>query len=65
MDPRTENLVDECKRQEESCLIETLRRRLLKIGARVKETPRRIWVHLASSYPLYPHFLPTSLTVYE
>lgn len=31
--------------------IETLRRRLLKIGARVKETSRRIWVHLASSYP--------------
>ena len=31
--------------------IETLRRCLLKIGARVKETSRRIWVHLASSYP--------------
>ena len=31
--------------------IETLRRRLLKIGARVKETSRCIWMHLASSYP--------------
>ena len=31
--------------------IETLRRRLFKIGARVRETSRRIWVHLASSYP--------------
>ena len=31
--------------------IETLRRCLLKIGARVKETSRHIWVHLASSYP--------------
>ena len=24
---------------------------LLEIGARVKEPSRRIWVHLASSYP--------------
>jgi hypothetical protein len=23
----------------------------LKIGARIRETSRRIWVHLASSYP--------------
>jgi hypothetical protein len=30
---------------------DTLRLRLLKVSARVKETARRIWVHLASSYP--------------
>jgi hypothetical protein len=30
---------------------DTIRLRLLKVGARVKETARRIWVHLASSYP--------------
>jgi len=30
---------------------DTLRLRLLKVGARVKETARRIWVHLASAYP--------------
>jgi hypothetical protein len=29
----------------------TLRLRLLKVGARVVETTRRIWVHLSSSYP--------------
>jgi hypothetical protein len=29
----------------------TLRLKLLKIGARIRETSRRIWVHLASSYP--------------
>jgi hypothetical protein len=31
--------------------VETLRRRILKIGARVRQTTRRIWVHLSSSYP--------------
>jgi len=31
--------------------VETLRRRILKIGARVRETTRRIWVHLSSAYP--------------
>ena len=30
---------------------DTIRLRLLKIGARVRQTARRIWVHLASSYP--------------
>jgi hypothetical protein len=30
---------------------DTLRLRLLKVGARVKETARRVWVHLASAYP--------------
>ena len=32
--------------------VETLRRRLFKIGARVQESSRRIWIHFASSYPL-------------
>jgi hypothetical protein len=31
--------------------VNTLRLRLLKIGARIRETSRRIWVHLASGYP--------------
>ena len=31
---------------------ETIRTRLLKIGARVEETARRVWVHLASGFPL-------------
>ena len=30
---------------------DTIRLRLLKVGARVRQTARRIWVHLASSYP--------------
>ncbi|HEV2660154.1 MAG TPA: IS1380 family transposase [Ktedonobacteraceae bacterium] len=29
----------------------TLRLRLLKVGARVVETTRRVWLHLSSSYP--------------
>jgi len=31
--------------------VNTLRLKLLKIGARIRETSRRIWVHLASGYP--------------
>ncbi len=31
--------------------VHTLRLKLLKIGARIRETSRRIWVHLASGYP--------------
>ena len=31
--------------------VETLRRRLFKLGARVQESSRRIWIHFASSYP--------------
>ena len=30
---------------------DTVRTKLLKIGAQVKVTVRRVWVHLASSYP--------------
>ena len=36
--------------------VNTLRLKLLKIGARIRETSRRIWVHLASGYP-YPDLL--------
>jgi len=36
--------------------VSTLRLQLLKIGGRLRETCRRIWVHLASGYP-YPHLL--------
>lgn len=32
--------------------MDTLRLRLIKIGAQVRSTARRIWFHLASSYPL-------------
>lgn len=31
--------------------VNTLRLKLLKIGPRIRETSRRIWVHLASGYP--------------
>ncbi len=31
--------------------VETLRRRLFKIAARVQQSSRRIWIHFASSYP--------------
>jgi len=31
--------------------VNTLRLKLLKIGARIRERCRRIWVHLASGYP--------------
>lgn len=37
--------------------IETLRRRLLKIGARIRETTRRIWIQCSSSYPEQQTFL--------
>ncbi len=33
--------------------VNTLRLKLLKIGARIQETSRRIWVHLASGYPYW------------
>jgi hypothetical protein len=35
----------------EHAQVQTLRLKLLKIGARVRETSRRIWFHLASGYP--------------
>ena len=48
----------------------TIRTTLLKIGARVKVTVRRVWVHLASGYPWAEHFVeawlrlrPTESTV--
>jgi hypothetical protein len=34
-----------------SAQVGTLRLRLLKIGVRVEQTARRVWLHLASSYP--------------
>ena len=36
----------------EHASIETIRTRLIKIGARVRQTTRRIWVHLSSAFPL-------------
>jgi hypothetical protein len=35
----------------ESAQVNTLRIKLIKIGARIRETSRRIWIHLASGYP--------------
>jgi hypothetical protein len=29
----------------------TLRLKLLKVGARIRETSRRVWIHMASGYP--------------
>ncbi len=37
--------------------MDTLRLRLLKIGARVQSTARRLWLHLSSSYPWQADFL--------
>jgi len=31
---------------------ETIRTRLLKVGARVRQTVRKVWVHIASGFPL-------------
>ena len=39
---------------------DTLRLKLLKIGARVKQSCRRVWIHYASSYP-YQELLATLL----
>lgn len=36
----------------ETASAETIRSRLIKIGARVRRTVRRVWVHLASGFPL-------------
>jgi len=36
----------------ENASIETIRSRLLKIGARIQSTARRVWVHMASAFPL-------------
>jgi hypothetical protein len=35
----------------ENAQVNTLRIKLIKIGARIRETSRRIWIHLASGYP--------------
>jgi hypothetical protein len=37
--------------------IDTLRRRVLKLGARIRQTTRRIWIHCSSSYPEQETFL--------
>ena len=36
----------------EGASIETIRTRLLKVGARIRGTVRRIWVHIAGAFPL-------------
>ena len=36
----------------ETATTETIRTRLIKIGARVRCTTRRLWVHLSSAFPL-------------
>ena len=36
----------------ETASVETIRSRLIKIGARVRQTVRRVWVHLATAFPL-------------
>jgi hypothetical protein len=35
----------------EAAQVHTIRLKLLKIGARVRQTARKVWVHLASGYP--------------
>lgn len=36
--------------------VDTLRIKFLKIGARIKETARKIWIHFSSAYPLQDLF---------
>jgi hypothetical protein len=36
----------------EAASVETIRSRLIKVGARVRRTVRRVWVHLAEGFPL-------------
>jgi len=36
----------------EGASIETIRTRLLKVGARIEESVRRVWVHIAGGFPL-------------
>lgn len=36
----------------ERASIETIRTRLIKIGARVRQTTRHVWIHLSSAFPL-------------
>jgi Transposase DDE domain group 1 len=36
----------------EGASIETIRTRLLKVGARLEESVRRVWVHIAGGFPL-------------
>lgn len=35
----------------EGASVETIRSRLLKVGARVTETVRRVWIHIATGFP--------------
>ncbi|MHC4917312.1 MAG: IS1380 family transposase [Planctomycetota bacterium] len=36
----------------EGATVETIRTRLLKVGARIEQTVRRVWVHIAGGFPL-------------
>ncbi len=36
----------------EGASIETIRTRLLKVGARIEQSVRRVWVHMAGGFPL-------------
>jgi len=36
----------------EGASVETIRTRLLKVGARIEHSVRRVWVHIASGFPL-------------
>jgi hypothetical protein len=47
----------------ESAQVDTIRLKLLKIGARVRQTSRKIWFHLASSYPYQELFAETLLRI--
>jgi hypothetical protein len=42
-----------------SAQVGTLRVKLLKIGARIRETSRRVWIHMASGYPYQALFALT------
>jgi hypothetical protein len=47
----------------ETAQVDTIRLKLLKIGARVRQTSRKIWFHLASGYPLQNLFAKILLRI--
>ncbi len=47
----------------ESAQVGTIRLKLLKIGARIRQTSRKIWFHLASSYPYQDLLAKTLLRI--
>jgi hypothetical protein len=45
--------------------IQTIRRKLIKVGALVKQTARRVWVRMSSTWPFTPIFLAVHQAVLQ